>query len=89
MLEAFGKDSERERLNTGELHARANDLTGSAGVPSGIRTRVLALKGPRPGPWTMGTHEVGSPSCDGDLQFYHAMFNGPVDDEKSATDSRR
>ena len=29
------------------------------GVPSGIRTRVSALKGPRPDPWTMGTRQAG------------------------------
>ena len=29
-----------------------------AGVPTGIRTRVSALKGPRPNPWTMGTFLV-------------------------------
>ena len=28
-------------------------------VPTGIRTRVSALKGPRPNPWTMGTCWVG------------------------------
>ncbi len=31
----------------------------SSGVPDGIRTRVLALKGPRPNPWTTGTCLAG------------------------------
>jgi hypothetical protein len=46
--------------NLDDLHGRGNKLGGRMsfdehgnfedGVPNGIRTRVLALKGPRPGP---------------------------------------
>src|SRR5687768_1906359 len=34
-------------------------LSTKCGVPNGIRTRVLALKGPRPGPLDDGDTEVG------------------------------
>ena len=46
-----------DRLNSPHLCLRNGPKTG--GVPSGIRTRVSALKGPRPDPWTMGTRQAG------------------------------
>ena len=74
---ARGTASTAKAQFCGCLRARYKiPATGSGGVPDGIRTRVLALKGPRPGPLDDGDTCMRSPGGNHSPLVYHPHVLG-------------